>query len=130
MKDLNLCVMMDQRAQIRPLKSMSDLHSGASIKTWVSYNKLRKKKRAKKQTRLAGLRKNEVTTQTFARRRQTVSGSIIHFNEEMIKGQIKELVRGSVEETLGLCRIKRLSHNPTALSKESSRPFSAVWRST
>ena len=72
----------------------------ASIKTWVSYNKLRKKKRAKKQTRLACLRKNEVITQTFERRRQTVSGSIIHFNEEMIKGQIKELVRGSVEENL------------------------------
>ena len=29
-----------------------------------------------------------------------MSNNIVHFNEEIIKGQIKELVRGSVEETL------------------------------
>ena len=34
------------------------------------------------------------------RRKQTIFDKIIHLNEEVIKGQIKELVRGSVEETL------------------------------
>ncbi|MEG1725893.1 MAG: IS256 family transposase, partial [Anaerovoracaceae bacterium] len=29
-----------------------------------------------------------------------MSEKIVQFNEEIIKGQIKELVRGSVEETL------------------------------
>ena len=29
-----------------------------------------------------------------------MSEKIVQFNEELIKGQIKELVRGSVEETL------------------------------
>ena len=29
-----------------------------------------------------------------------MSNDIVQFNEEIIKGQIKELVRGSVEETL------------------------------
>ena len=30
----------------------------------------------------------------------TMSNNILQFNEEIIKGQIKDLVRGSVEETL------------------------------
>ena len=46
---------------------------------------------------------NEVTTQTFERRQQTISEKIVQLNEEMIKGQIRELVRGSVEETLTYC---------------------------
>ena len=29
-----------------------------------------------------------------------MSNNIVQFNEEIIKGQIKELVRGSIEETL------------------------------
>ena len=29
-----------------------------------------------------------------------MSNNIVQFNEEIIKGQMKELVRGSVEETL------------------------------
>jgi len=29
-----------------------------------------------------------------------MSDKIVQFNEEVIKGQLKELVRGSVEETL------------------------------
>ena len=29
-----------------------------------------------------------------------MSNNIVQFNEEIIKGQIKELVRGSVEQTL------------------------------
>ena len=43
---------------------------------------------------------NEVTTQTFERRQQTISEKVVQLNEEIIKGQIKELVRSSVEETL------------------------------
>ena len=31
-----------------------------------------------------------------------MSEKIVQFNEEIIKGQIKELVRGSVEETLNV----------------------------
>ena len=34
------------------------------------------------------------------RKQQTISEKIVQLNEEVIKGQIKELVRGSVEETL------------------------------
>ena len=33
-----------------------------------------------------------------------MSEKIVQLNEEVIKGQIKELVRGSVEETLNECR--------------------------
>ena len=46
---------------------------------------------------------NEVTTQTFERSKQTISEKIVQLNEEMIKGQIRDLVRGSVEETLTYC---------------------------
>ena len=34
------------------------------------------------------------------RRQQTMSEKIVQLNEEVIKGQLKELVRDSVEETL------------------------------
>ena len=34
------------------------------------------------------------------RKLETMSDKIVQFNEEVIKGQLKELVRGSVEETL------------------------------
>ena len=34
------------------------------------------------------------------KRQQTMFEKIVQLNEEVIKGQIKELVRGSVEETL------------------------------
>ena len=37
---------------------------------------------------------NEVTTQTFERRQQTISEKIVQLNEEVIKDQIRELVRG------------------------------------
>ena len=36
----------------------------------------------------------------FERRKQIMSKKIVQLNEEVIKGQLKELVRGSVEETL------------------------------
>ena len=38
--------------------------------------------------------------QTFERRQQTMSEKIVQLNEEIIKEQIKELVRDSVEEAL------------------------------
>ena len=38
-----------------------------------------------------------------------MSNNIVQFNEEIIKGQIKELVRGSVEETLNGLRLPATS---------------------
>ena len=38
-----------------------------------------------------------------------MSEKIVQLNEEIIKGQIKELVRGSVEETLTSCWKRRRS---------------------
>ena len=38
-----------------------------------------------------------------------MSKKIVQLNEEIIKGQIKELVRGSVEETLNECWKRRRS---------------------
>ena len=35
-----------------------------------------------------------------------MSDKIVQFNEEVIKGQLKELVRGSVEETLNELLVK------------------------
>ena len=48
-----------------------------------------------------------------------MSEKIVQFNEEIIKGQIKELVRGSVEETLNELLEKEaesLTHEPVALT--------------
>ena len=42
----------------------------------------------------------ELLHDTFERSLGTMSEKIVTLNEEVIKGQIKELVRGSVEETL------------------------------
>ena len=39
-------------------------------------------------------------TQHFKRRSKPCQKKIVQLNEEIIKGQIKELVRGRVEETL------------------------------
>lgn len=41
----------------------------------------------------------ELRHDTFNRRQQTMSKEIVQLNEEVIKGQLKGLVRGSVEET-------------------------------
>ena len=40
-----------------------------------------------------------------------MSEKIVQFNEEIIKGQIKELVRGSVEETLNELLEKEIMYN-------------------
>ena len=37
---------------------------------------------------------------TILKGQQTTSGKIVQLNEEVIKGELKELVRSSVEETL------------------------------
>ena len=63
-------------------------------------DKLRKKEKAKKEDIVCRLWQNEVGTHHSERRQQTMSEKIVQFNEEIIKGQIKELVRGSVEEAL------------------------------
>ena len=39
-----------------------------------------------------------------------MSEKIVQLNEEVIKGQLKELVRGSVEETLTSCWRPRLKN--------------------
>jgi putative transposase len=41
-----------------------------------------------------------VTTPPFERRQKTMSEKIVQLNEEIIKSELKELVRNSVEETL------------------------------
>jgi len=41
-----------------------------------------------------------VTTPPFERRQKTMSEKIVQLNEEIIKSELKELVRSSVEETL------------------------------
>lgn len=56
--------------------------------------------KAGKKIELASLRLNEIATQHSKRRQQTLSSNFVQFNEEIINGQIKELVRGNVEETL------------------------------
>ncbi len=47
-----------------------------------------------------------------------MSDKIVQFNEEVIKGQLKELVRGSVEETLNelLEKKSRLLHKRLVMS--------------
>ena len=47
--------------------------------------------KSKKEDIACRLRQNEVTTQTFERRQQTISGKIVQLNEEVIRGQIKGL---------------------------------------
>ena len=60
----------------------------------IRYDNLRKLKKSKKEDIACRLWVNEVTTQTFERRQQTISEKIVQLNEEVIKGQIRELVRG------------------------------------
>jgi hypothetical protein len=66
----------------------------------AGFNKLRKMKKAKKKTKFAGLLQNEVAIHHSDRRQQTMSEKIVQLNEKVIKGQIKKLVRCSVEKTL------------------------------
>ena len=41
-----------------------------------------------------------------------MSNNIVQFNEEIIKGQIKELVRGSVNSRAIATCVRRFSHTP------------------
>lgn len=67
-----------------------------------------------------------------------MSEKIVQFNEEIIKGQIKELVRGSVEEALiemylagvSVCRVKDISEalwgskvSPFTISKLNKKAY-------
>ena len=53
-----------------------------------------------------------------------MSNNIVQFNEEIIKGQIKELVRGSVEETLNeLLEAEAEKLANTALGTPPARRF-------
>ena len=49
---------------------------------------------------VCSLWQNEATTHQSERRKQTLSETIVQLNKDIIKGQIRELVRGSVEEAL------------------------------
>lgn len=66
----------------------------------ITYNKLRKLKEGYKRTRFAALWQNEATSCHSESRQQTMSKKIVELNEEVIKSQLKELIRASVEETL------------------------------
>lgn len=66
----------------------------------IKYNKLQKFKTAKKQTRFVASGRMMLRTHILKGDNNTMSNNILQFNEEIIKDQIKDLVRGSVEETL------------------------------
>lgn len=50
-----------------------------------------------------------------------MSEKIVQFNEEIIKGQIKELVRGSVEETLNAISANTAAHPTFGPAPEGTR---------
>ena len=56
-----------------------------------------------------------------------MSEKIIQLNEEIIKGQIKELVRGSVEETLNEL-LEKEAESLTQAARRRSRIGTMVWR--
>lgn len=56
-----------------------------------------------------------------------MSEKIVQFNEEIIKGQIKELIRGNVEETLNeLLKAEAEKLTQAARYKRSERPSRAT----
>ena len=58
-----------------------------------------------------------------------MSNKIVQFNEEIIKGQIKELVRGSVEETLNElpeAEVRKLTHAARYERSETRRTTAAA----
>ena len=61
---------------------------------------MQKFKTAKKQTRFVASGRMMLRTHILKGDNSTMSNNILQFNEEIIKGQIKDLVRGNVEETL------------------------------
>ena len=63
------------------------------------------------------------------RRKQTMPEKIVQLNEEVIKGQIKELVRGSVEETLNElleAEAEKLTQRPGTSAEMSVRATAAA----
>ena len=56
-----------------------------------------------------------------------MSEKIVQLNEEIIKGQIKELVRGSVEETLNEL-LEKEAESLTQAARRRSRIGTMVWR--
>ena len=55
-----------------------------------------------------------------------MSNNIVQFNEEIIKGQIKELVRGSVEETLNELLEAEAENSPRQPATSAVRPVRAT----
>ena len=56
-----------------------------------------------------------------------MSNNIVQFNEEIIKGQIKELIRGSVEETLNeLLEAEAEKNSPRLPGTSAARPVRAT----
>ena len=55
-----------------------------------------------------------------------MSNNIVQFNEEIIKGQIKELVRGSVEETLNELLDAEAERQPATSAARPARATAAV----
>ena len=56
-----------------------------------------------------------------------MSEKIVQLNEEIIKGQLKELVRGSVEETLNEL-LEKEAESLTRAARRRSRIGTMVWR--
>lgn len=52
------------------------------------------------ETWFADLWLNEVETQTYERSQQTMSEEVVQLNEAVFESKLKQLARGSVEETL------------------------------
>ena len=59
-----------------------------------------------------------------------MSNKIVQFNEEIIKGQIKELVRGSVEETLTYCDFPSEHWVKIRTNNVIERMNREIWRRT
>ena len=55
-----------------------------------------------------------------------MSNNIVQFNEEIIKGQIKKLVRGSVEETLNELLKPKQKNSPRQPATSAVRPARAT----
>lgn len=59
-----------------------------------------------------------------------MSNNIVQFNEEIIKGQIKELVRGSVEETLNELLEAEAENSPRQRGMSAAKPVRVIAAAT
>lgn len=75
--------------------------------------------RKRKEDKVCTLSWNEVVI-NHSKRQQTMSEKIVRLNEDVIKGQLKELVRGSVEETLNELLEKEAEQRTQAARYERS----------